>query len=912
MNIMRKYLSKIILLLISVLGSLCAWAQNDSLEIIEVKHNDEINIAYGLQKKLNISSSMSTVTGEELSKGAVSNFGNTLYGKLAGLSVIQGGGEPGYNLPTLRIRGANGDPLVIIDGFERDLTYLNPEEVETVSVLKDAAAVALFGMEAANGAILITTKRGRVDENSIDVSIQSGPQSPTNTIDVLGAREYMTLYNQAAANDGLSAKYSDADIAAAGTSPLYPDVDWYDQVVKNASNISRANVGIRGGSDFIQYYVNVGFLYNNGMYKPENPDMKANANLTQLNLRSNIDINISKTTRFSMDLSGMMNKNTFPAYSAGEIWTALSTLPPNAFNVINPNGSYGGTSLLNNNPFAMIEYGGRNNSVTSFLNAGFSLTQKLDFIAEGLSAGIGYVLDNGAVNGDGNWRYFPYSQIGSATGGSYSYYSYREASSYNVWSNASSVRNNVVTANISYDLTTSENHDLSVLLRYQGDKEYRENTDLSPYLTNNYGARVQYAYAGKYLLEASASYFGSDQYAGGDQYGFFPSVSAGWIFSNEDFIGEESAINYGKLRASYGITGLNRYVNGRYPFTQFYTGGGSFPIGTGWDIINGIQPGMLANSDIQWEISRKLNIGIDLEMFDHLTFAFDYFLDNRSDVLYIDYNHPSATGADLPYENIGELTNSGFEFDLGYSSQENEFKWFSNLVFSYFDNTIDEMGESLNGSDLAQLNRTGNSVSTVYGYQVEGTFDSESDIQSSPTQTFGTPRVGDLKYADLNNDQVIDSRDMTAIGDVVGNVDVGLNLGLEYKGFDLEAMLQGQFNRDILLSESVLYQPFLTGNAATEIVNESDFPALSLTNTNNYQASTFWVRKGDFIKLRNIELGYSLSENITSRLGMDKVRFFVRGVNMLTISDWDYTDPEFTGIGYPPMKSYFLGLNLNF
>ncbi|WP_321345251.1 SusC/RagA family TonB-linked outer membrane protein [uncultured Draconibacterium sp.] len=909
---MRKYINKIVLLVTAVLASFGVWAQNDSLEVTEVNRTADVNIAYGIQTKSNVSSSMSTVSGEELSKGAVSNFGNTLYGKLAGLSVIQGGGEPGYNSPTLRIRGANADPLVMIDGFERDLTYLNPEEVESVSVLKDAAAVALYGMKAANGAILITTKRGKIEKNRIDISVQSGLQSPTNTVGILGSRDYMTLYNQAAINDGLSAKYSDADISAAGTSPLYPDVDWYDQVVKNSSNISRANVGIQGGSDFIQYFVNVGFLYNNGIYKPENPDMKANANLTQLNLRSNIDINISKTTRFSMDLSGMMNNNTFPANSASEIWTALLTLPPNAFNVTNPNGSYGGTSLLNNNPYAMIEYGGRNSSVTNFLNAGFTLTQQFDFVAEGLAAGISYVLDNGSVNSDGNWRYFPYSQIASGSNGEYSYYSYREDSPYNVWSNASSTRNNVFSANITYDMVSESDNDLSVLLRYQGDKEYRENTDLSPYLTNNYAARVQYAYANKYLLEASVSYFGSDQYADGDQYGFFPSVSAGWVFSNEDYVGEESAINFGKLRASYGITGLNRYVNGRYPFRQFYNDGGSFPIGTGWDMIYGIKPGMLANSDIQWEISKKLNIGIDLEMFDHLTFAFDYFQDKRSDVLYIDYNHSSATGAELPYENIGKLTNSGFEVELGYSSQENELKWFSNLVISYFDNTIDEMGESLNGSDLAHLNKTGNSVSTVYGYEVVGTFASESDIQSSPTQTFGTPRVGDLKYADLNNDQVIDSRDMTAIGDNIGNVDVGLNLGFEYKGFDMEAMLQGQFNREIVLSDNVLYQPFLTGNAATEIVNESDFPALSLTNTNNYQASSYWVRKGDFIKLRNIELGYSLSENITNRLGMERVRFFVRGVNVLTLSDWDYTDPEYIGIGYPPMTSYFLGLNLNF
>ncbi|MFB6340825.1 SusC/RagA family TonB-linked outer membrane protein [Saccharicrinis sp. FJH62] len=909
---MRKYINKIALLVISFLAPLYVWAQNDTSEIAMADQLKEINIAYGIQEKSTITSSMSTVTGNQLSKGAVSNFGNTLYGKLSGLFVEQGGGEPGYNSPTLRIRGANGAPLIIIDGFERDMTYLNPEEVETISVLKDASAVALYGMEAANGAIIITTKRGEVQKRNIRFRVQSGMQSPTNLIEVLGARDYMSIYNQAAVNDGLSPKYSDEDIAAAGSSPLFPDVNWYDRVVKNASNVSRANLEVQGGSDFIQYFINVGFLYNDGIYKPVNPDMKANANLTQFNLRSNIDINISKRTRFSMDLAGMVNNNSFPAYSAGEIWTAMYTVPPNAFNVINPNDSYGGTSLLTNNPYAMIEYGGRNNSVTNFLNAGFYLTQQLDFILDGLSAGIGYVIDNGAVNGDGNWRYFPVQQIASAVGNTYSYYTYGEDSPYNTWSNASSIRNNVVNADIRYKLTSSKKHDLNVLLRYESDREYRANSDLSPYLTNNYGARVNYTYAKKYVLQASASYFGSDQYKEGNQYGLFPSLSAGWVFSNEDFLSDNSFINFGKLRASYGITGLNRYVNGRYPFTQFYVAGGSFPIGTSWDVITGIQPGMLANSDIQWEISKKMDIGLDLEMFNHVSFTFDYFMDKRSDVLYIDYTHPYVTGADLPYENIGKLTNSGFDLSLGYSSQDKGLKWSANLVFSYFNNTIDEMGESLNGSSLAHLNKTGNSVSSVYGYEVDGYFDSAGDIQSSPVQTFGTPRVGDLKYKDLNNDQIIDSRDMTAIGDIVGNMDAGLNLGLEYKGFDLDAMLQGQFNRDILLSENQLYQPLLTGNAVTEIVNESGFPTLSLTNTNNYQHSSYWVRKGDFIKLRNLELGYSLSVNSSRKIGLEKVRFFVRGVNALTISNWKYTDPEFTGIGYPPMKSYFLGLNLNF
>jgi hypothetical protein len=320
----------------------------------------------------------------------------------------------------------------------------------------------------------------------------------------------------------------------------------------------------------------------------------------------------------------------------------------------------------------------------------------------------------------------------------------------------------------------------------------------------------------------------------------------------------------------------------------------------------------LANPDLKWEISKKLNIGLDLEFKNNLTFAFDYYLDKRSDVLNINYNHPSVTGANLPYENIGMMTNSGFDLKLGYTSKGQTVNWFAELVCSYFNNTIDKMGESLSTGNLSHLNRTGNSVSSIYGYEVIGNFASATEIQSSPMQTFGAVKVGDLKYKDQNGDKIIDSRDVTKIGDYMANIDMGLRLGLNYKNFDIEAQLQGQFNRDLNISWNSLYQPFLRGNAATEIALEDGYPALTLSNLNNYHTSSYWVRSGDFVKLRNIELGYTLPENVVRTMKMDRFRIFVRGVNLLAISKWEYSDPEFTSIGYPPMKTYFFGANINF
>lgn len=910
---MKKYIKTYIFLIILCTIAFNGWSQSDSIRNNgELIPQSKVKIAYGEQEKNNISSSISTVKGEELLKGSISNFGNTLFGKFPGLYVSQGSGEPGNDSPTLRLRGASAAPMVIIDGFERDMTYISPEEIEEVSVLKDASAVALYGMKGANGVILITSKRGKVQKGKIEVSLQSGIQTPVNTMEVLNATKYMNLYNRAALNDGLSAKYSESDILAAGSSPLYPNVNWQDLVIKDFTNISKANVSFIGGTNFIKYFVGVGGLYNDGIYKPTNPDFNANANLSRLNIRSNIDINVSKSSTFSMDLAGSINRNLLPADKSSKLWTSILTLPPNEFNSVNPDGSYGGSSLHYDNPLAMLEMSGRNITMNHFLNASFRFNQKLDLITEGLSASIGYIVDNGAENADGKWRYFRIKQIANKIGENYGYDSFREDGSYTIWNNANSARNTTFESDITYNMPEKNGNKLDVFVRFQRDQAYRTNSDLFPYLTNNIGGRIHYAKDNTYLLEVAASYFGSDQYADGNQYGFFPSASVGWVFTNEAFANDSKLFTYGKLKASYGITGNNRYENGRYPFAQYYENGGNFPLGTDWAWFYGISPAMLANEDIGWEISKKMNIGVELELVDKLTVEADYYINKSTDVLYIDYTNPSISGANLPYENIGKLTDSGVDVKLGYNSGSGEFEWFTDLVFSYYKNTVDEMGESLHSGGLEHLNKTGNPVNAIFGYQTDGYFESESDISSSPKQTFGTPRVGDLKYVDQNNDNIIDSRDKTVIGNSKANIDLGLRLGFKYKNFDAEAMIQGQFNHDINLDGNTMAQPFISGNAANEIVEEDGFPALTLSNMNNYQNSTYWVRNGDFLKLRNLELGYTLSEGALSSLNMKNVRFFVRGVNVLTVSKWKFTDPEYTAIGYPPMKSYLLGVNINF
>lgn len=909
---MNKHINIFMLLIFLCACAINGVAQSDTANSKEADHHSTVNIAYGIQDEVTTSSSITTIDGDLLQSGAISSFGNSLYGKLPGLQVFQGAGHPGFDAPTLRVRGAANAPLIIIDGFERDMKFIAPDEIESVSVLKDATAVALYGMKGANGVILITTKRGSLQKGELSVSLQSGVQLLSDMYEVLGAEQQMRLYNQAAMNDGQPAKYTDTDIAAAGSSPRYPDIDWRNLVLNNNTNISRANFGLIGGTEIVKYFFNFGLLYNNGVYKPENPDMNSNANQLRMNIRSNLDINVTKSTLFSLDLAGNINRNSYPSFATGIIWNAVNLLPPNAFNVKNPDGSYGGSNILPDNPVAMIETGGRNLALSQFLNAGFRLKQDFNFLAQGLSASIGYVLDNGSSNSNGDWRFFEKKEIVPGTGDEYVYNAYGENTQYNQWSNASSTRYINFDGTINYNVPEFGGNKIDILLRYQTDQQYRTNTDLSPYLTENYGVRALYNKDKKYLLEIAASYYGSDQYAEGKQFGLFPSLSAGWVFSNEGFLSENQLLTFGKLKASYGLNGYNRYVNGRYPFAQFYVGGGSFALGPNWDGFSGLQMGMLANPGITWEKSTKLNVGMELGFIGQFSLVADYYVDNRSGILFTNDNHPATLVTWLPFENIGEISFSGLDLQLSYKSGNENFGWFADFMFSYFSNTLNEIGESKNSGVLAKLNRTGNPMTSIYGYEVDGYFESEADIAASPIHTFGTPRIGDLKYKDLTNDGFVDSRDATLIGDYWGNMEIGFNLGINYRGFDFSAMLQARLNRDINLNGSPLTRPFIDGNAVNELALEEGFPTLSLTSMHNYQISDYWIRNGNFLKVRNLEIGYSLPQSILQTLKTANIRVFIRGVNILTFSKWKYTDPEFVGIGYPPLKSYLAGVNVNF
>jgi hypothetical protein len=318
----------------------------------------------------------------------------------------------------------------------------------------------------------------------------------------------------------------------------------------------------------------------------------------------------------------------------------------------------------------------------------------------------------------------------------------------------------------------------------------------------------------------------------------------------------------------------------------------------------------MANANITWENTAKMNLGLETVLFDKVSLMADYYVDKTTDFLVVNENHPSYTGATLPYENMGKYTTSGVDIQLGYTSEPKDFQWNANLIFSYFTNTMDETGEALSVGTYEYLNTTGHSYRAIFGLEQVGVFESEQDIQNSPKQTFSDVIVGDLKYKDQNGDDVIDSRDRVIVSEINDNINVALSFEVKYKNFDLSGLLDSRLNNVVNLNNALVARPFIYSNSPNGLTLDNDFPPLTLSRMNNYESSDFWIRNANYVKLRNIELGYTLRNSESRKLS--KLRFFVRGVNVLTASSWEYSDPEFVGIGYPPVKTYLFGLNFNF
>lgn len=887
-----------------------------------------------------VSSAMSMVKGSKLEKTFTQNVMNALYGELSGLTVVRGSGEPGADSPTVNARGLNTlgttdrSVLVIVDGYESTLEQLNVHEIESISLLKDASAAALYGMRAANGVVVVKTKRGMVQPLEVSFRAQAGVNFAATRPEFLDSYNYATLYNEARTNDGLAPMYNEEALEAYRTGAdkyLFPSVDWQEEVLRKASVQQNYNLNFRGGNRVVRYFAMLNVSDNNGFFKGTDPYRKTSSNskLTRYNIRGNIDVDISKNLSAHLNLAANVIDQSAPAGGAWNVYNKLAGITPNAFPLYNPNGSYGGSSTFSNPVGDLLETG-LNSYNARNIQSDIKVEYSFDGALRGLDISIAFAFNN-YFKGDSNKsQKYPYYAV-AFDGVEYVYNQYSEKTSMTISdSGAAQWRNMSYRGDISYHRLFSEKHDVGADIELFSDVNYvMANPDLKdnmfPYRYIGTRGRLSYAFDKRFLADLTYSYQGANLYAPGRQYGLFPAGSVAWILSNEDFLKGSALVSHLKLRASYGLLGHASIVgNKRFAYTQDYRYSGGYYLGPNNTSVSGKMEDSVADIDRTWEKEKRLNLGAELTLWGKLGLEADWFVGKRSDILVPPTaDIPGVLGMSFSNLNLGRATNKGFEISASWSDKQGEdFEYYAKGDLWYARNTIDYQAEEIRL--YPNLVRTGHRIDQPFGLKALGLFKDQSEIDNSPAQTFSDVRPGDIKYEDVNKDGLIDSQDITAIGKT-GNPDLSgsLTFGFRWKGFDLETMLYGVAGRSIYLSGNT-YWAFMNQYSApapalgrwTEKTKDSaDYPRLSsIANPNNTQYSTFWMRDGSFLKLKYLEIGYTFPLGLKSGTADKSLRLFLNGTNLFTLDRFGgCANADAEGVsGFPSPRTVSAGIKLKF
>ena len=921
------------ILLVSLLfGMNCSFAMARTLRVDTLLQNDINKVAYGMQPKWMTTGAVSSVRGNEL-KSFVPNIANMLNGRIPGLVVQQWGCEPGADSPAMNARGVNtygsGTGLfIVIDGFQSTEAYfqqLTPQEIESITLLKDASATAIYGSKGANGVLLITTKRGTSDKIKINFSIQSGFQQPLRLPEFLGAYDYATLYNEALVNDGKSPFYTPMDLEAykTGNDPIFhPDVDWYGTILRKAAPITNYNFTASGSNEYFRYFVLLNVLDDRSLYRKAGnvSDFSKNGTYTRYNFRTNIDVKLSKRLQGAITLGGTIEDKTNPGTSENTsgMFDLMSSIAPNAFPVYVSTGMYGGNSMYSN-PLGDLMQTGYTSYNGRSLQAIFQLKGDLGFITPGLSV-------NGAV---GFNTYFKSYSKKSRQYARYSvdrdnadeiiYTTYGQNTSLaGDESSSSQWRDYSLQASLNYNRTFNGLHNIDAIYLGSYNDYVVTGTDLS-YKNIAMGGRVTYSYDKRYIGEFSFGYNGTENFPKGHRFGFFPAGSLGWILSNEAFLKGNPILNYLKLRASYGIVGNDNIGGIRYMFDQYYDGYG-YHLGNSNNVQDGLVQGKLANPDVTWEKEKKFNVGFEATLVNKIDVSFDYFIQKRSNILSQPYRTvPDYLGISRPDLNIGKVDNKGLETSIRYNGiGKKDLTYFVETSLWYAKNKVVYNAEAIQENEY--LYGTGRIVGQPFVLEAIGFFKDEDDILKSPTQTFTDVRPGDIKYKDQNKDGKIDSNDYYPIGYTsMPQITLGLHGGITFKGFDMDIFFQGAANRTVYCGGKYYHafqndgkiSSIALGRWTPETAETATYPRLSSENNlNNYQASSFWQKNGNFLKLRSLEIGYTLPFQLSRKINLEKVRIFANGTNLFSLDHMDgFTDPE-TMSGYPALRIISFGLSI--
>lgn len=921
------------ILFVSLLfGMNCSFAMAHTFRVDTLLQNDINRVAYGIQPKWMTTSAVSSVKGDEL-KSFVPNIANMLNGRIPGLVVQQWGCEPGADSPAMNARGVNtygsgAGLFIVIDGFQSTEAYfqqLTPQEIESITLLKDASATAIYGSKGANGVLLITTKRGTSDKIKINFSIQSGFQQPLRLPEFLGAYDYATLYNEALVNDGKSPLYTPMDLEAykAGNDPIFhPDVDWYETILRKAAPITNYNFTASGSNEYFRYFVLLNVLDDRSLYRKAGnvSDFSKNGTYTRYNFRTNIDVKLSKRLQGAVTLGGTIEDKTNPGTSENTsgMFDLMSSIAPNAFPVYVSTGMYGGNSMYSN-PLGDLMQTGYTSYNGRSLQAIFQLKGDLGFITPGLSVSGAVGFNTYFKSYSKKSRQYARYSVDRDNADEIIYTTYGQNTSLaGDESSSSQWRDYSLQASLNYNRTFNELHNIDAIYLGSYNDYVVTGTDLS-YKNIAMGGRVTYSYDKRYIGEFSFGYNGTENFPKGHRFVFFPAGSLGWILSNEAFLKGNPILNYLKLRASYGIVGNDNIGGIRYMFDQYYDGYG-YHLGNSNNVQDGLVQGKLANPDVTWEKEKKFNAGFEATLINKIDVSFDYFIQKRSNILSQPYRTvPDYLGISRPDINIGKVDNKGLETSIRYNGiGKKDLTYFVETSFWYAKNKVVYNAEAIQENEY--LYGTGRMVGQPFVLEAIGFFKDEDDILKSPTQTFTDVRPGDIKYKDQNKDGKIDSNDYYPIGYTsMPQITLGLHGGITFKGFDLDVFFQGAANRTVYCGGKYYHafqndgkvSSIAMGRWTPETAETATYPRLSSENNlNNYQASSFWQKNGNFLKLRSLEIGYTLPFQFSRKINLEKVRIFANGTNLFSLDHMDgFTDPE-TMSGYPALRTISFGLSI--
>ena len=920
-----------------------------------------VKVAYGTQRKASVIGSISTVDMGTLAQSQ-GNLSTSLAGKLAGVVAIQKTGEPGASadfwIRGVSTFGANSTPLILVDGVERSMDMVDTEDIASLSILKDASATALYGVRGANGIVLITTKRGSESKPQLTVKVETGMTSPVKLPKMANTEQYIDFINNMYVNSGQEGPYDAFEkeqhlataMGLASADPdLYPAVDWVNEIFKSQAMTTKANIGVSGGTKNVRYYVGGSYYLEDGILNVTASDRyDAQMSYQRFNFRTNVDINLTKSTVLGMNVSTQFTVKNAPTTGLNTILSQTMTMAPTAIPLIYSDGSLAMVKKGVANPYNLLNERGYAQTSNNVAQSTVSLTQDFsEIITEGLNARIAFSFD--ATNTSTLTRSInPKTYFADARDPETNelqktviddYLGYVE-----LYTNHSGRRYINFEGSLNYERQFAYAHRVSAMVLYS----MRSLTYTHPgsyiaafpYKSMGVAARATYSYKDRYFAEFNMGYNGSENFAPGHRFGFFPALAVGYMISNEPWWESISdVINLFKIKASYGKVG-NDQIGGSRRFAYNTTinenaagaAWGTTPAtGTGYATIGGITTDEEGNAFVEWEEATKANAGFELGLFNDFTLHADIFQDYRDGIFLMRQSTPSAVGLQKDqYVNIGEMVNRGFDMSAEYDHTfANGFRLSARANFTFNRNRLIYNDQPTPVEEY--LSEVGFAYGQRKGLISCGLFEDQADIDSWPYQDFGEVQPGDIKYKDINGDGVVNQNDMVSIGyTTIPEINYGFGVSIGYKGFDASIFFSGVDHVTRQIGGSNLYggsdNPLYTSQVFEDVAlnhwtkenpnTNAPYPRLGTTRSNNnQQVSDYWTRDMSFLRLKNAEVGYTFPKKWTKKAGIQALRIYVAGTNLLTFSNFKLWDPELDtayGTMYPITSNVSLGLNINF